>query len=184
MRYNVLARRTINPNIAGASAMLERRQRERRSWVRQPRFPLFDRANKLVSLERRAQPERRINSFLSKWRQSQALLNGGFPRVVLHIQHYREPVEVGDGNLFVGRHSLCDIRIGSKYTSRVHAYFQRCEDGIYLVDKSANGTYLRIDDGKRYRLRRQRLKLERTGLISLGVDISLHDEWAIRYQCV
>ena len=85
--------------------------------------------------------------------------------------------------LVIGRHPMCDITIHAQYTSRTHAYLESVEQGFYLTDVSANGTYVLTSNGRSHYLKRERLHLQGTGLISTSKTIEADKRWLIRFEC-
>ena len=82
----------------------------------------------------------------------------------------------------IGRNNRCDLRIGSKYASRIHAYIEDREDGFYLVDMSSHGTYVNSNKWGPSHLKTADMLLEGSGTISLGVEISSDDSALLHYK--
>src|SRR3989440_10576218 len=74
--------------------------------------------------------------------------------------------------LTLGRDLQCDIVIGDKMASRMHARIERRRDKFVLVDQSSNGTYVTVDGEKEILVRREELVLRRRGQISFGHSAS------------
>lgn len=70
--------------------------------------------------------------------------------------------------LFFGRGDACDIVVPSSLASRQHAGVEMRFGKCYIVDQSANGTYVRSDEGKITHITRQEMVLQGSGHISLG----------------
>ena len=70
--------------------------------------------------------------------------------------------------LSMGRDSINTITINDPRVSRLHAHIELLKDSFIIADKSTNGTYLYPDDGPMVLLRRDEIKLPKTGKISLG----------------
>lgn len=74
----------------------------------------------------------------------------------------------GHKQLFFGRGEGCDIVIPSSLASRQHAGVEMRFGKCFIVDQSANGTYVRSDDGAITHITRQEMVLRGSGQISLG----------------
>lgn len=74
--------------------------------------------------------------------------------------------------VMIGRGSTCDIVIASSLASRQHAGIEFRHGKFFIVDQSANGTYVRLADGHVEHITRQEMILRGTGLISLGQAFS------------
>jgi hypothetical protein len=75
----------------------------------------------------------------------------------------------GPGELTLGRDGACDIAVGDRKASRVHARVERRRDRFVLVDHSSNGTWVQIaGEAEVVVLRREELMLRGRGLIGLG----------------
>ncbi len=83
----------------------------------------------------------------------------------------------------IGRGSTCDLVIASTLASRQHAGIEFRLGKFFIVDQSANGTYVRGADGHVEHITRQEMILRGTGLISLGQAFSDNATDLIEY-CV
>jgi len=70
--------------------------------------------------------------------------------------------------LTLGRDLQCDVVIGDKMASRMHARIERRRDKFVLVDQSSNGTYVTVDGEKEILVRREELVLRGRGQICFG----------------
>ncbi len=70
--------------------------------------------------------------------------------------------------LFFGRSESCDIVIYSSLASRQHAGIEMRFGKFFVVDQSANGTYVRSSDGSIKHISRQEVLLQGAGEISPG----------------
>ncbi|HEY3179034.1 MAG TPA: adenylate/guanylate cyclase domain-containing protein [Casimicrobiaceae bacterium] len=70
--------------------------------------------------------------------------------------------------LTLGRDLQCDVVIGDRMASRMHARIERRRDKFVLVDQSSNGTYVTVDGEKEILVRREELVLRGRGQISFG----------------
>src|SRR5439155_2842797 len=72
------------------------------------------------------------------------------------------------GALTLGRDLQCDMVIGDRMASRMHARIERRRDKFVLVDQSSNGTYVTVDGEEEILVRREGLVLRGRGQISFG----------------
>src|SRR5947199_214490 len=72
------------------------------------------------------------------------------------------------GALTLGRDLQCDMVIGDRMASRMHARIERRRDKFVLVDQSSNGTYVTVDGEKEILVRREELVLRGRGQICFG----------------
>ena len=70
--------------------------------------------------------------------------------------------------LTLGRDLQCDVVIGDKMASRMHARIERRRDKFVLVDQSSNGTYVTVEGEREILVRREELVLRGRGEISFG----------------
>lgn len=86
--------------------------------------------------------------------------------------------------IFLGRSTRCDLRVGGKHVSRIHAVVEARKDGFYLIDKSINGTFVMKDGSSGQEIPPSgEAKLTGSGLISLGSQVDLTSKHLIRYRC-
>lgn len=104
-------------------------------------------------------------------------------RIVLRICDIEHVIDYRT-ETFVGRHPLCDIRIRSEYTSRVHARFVFREDGFHLVDVSKNGTFVKTSDGDIFHLKNNaHFPMAHSGFIGFGTPCAKAGDWIAHYSC-
>jgi class 3 adenylate cyclase len=72
--------------------------------------------------------------------------------------------------LLLGRDSHCDIVVGEKTASRLHARIERRGVQYVLIDESTNGTYVQIEGDREVLLRRDRVMLRGRGKIAFGTS--------------
>ena len=84
--------------------------------------------------------------------------------------------------LFFGRGDSCDVVIPSTYASRQHAGVEMRFGKCFIVDQSANGTYVRSDEGDVTHITRQEMVLRGSGHISLGQPFSENPAEVIQFS--
>lgn len=82
----------------------------------------------------------------------------------------------------IGRGSNCDLVIASTLASRQHAGIEFRLGKFFIVDQSANGTWVRTADGHVEHITRQEMILRGAGLISLGQAFSEASTELIEYS--
>jgi len=90
----------------------------------------------------------------------------------------------GPGELTLGRDGTCDIAVGDRKASRLHARVERRRDRFVLIDQSSNGTWVQVaGEPEVVVLRREELMLRARGLIGLGHS-PLDDQGApVQFVC-
>jgi adenylate cyclase len=84
----------------------------------------------------------------------------------------------------IGRGERCDLIVDRELVSRSHAVIEFRQGKFILADRSTNGTYLLLDNGSRFFVRREEFTLHDGGLICLGQAVTDNNPDVIRYQCV
>lgn len=82
----------------------------------------------------------------------------------------------------IGRDAGCQIMLGDRKASRVHARIERRRDKYVLVDQSTNGTYVTFDGEAEIGLRREELILRGRGRIVFGHSIVESDEDVVTFH--
>jgi len=85
--------------------------------------------------------------------------------------------------LSLGRDPLCDVVMDGDYVSRTHARIRFERGKFVLEDCSTNGTHVRTNDGNVVFLRREKLPLWGSGVISLGKPLSESGTQLIHFRC-
>jgi adenylate cyclase len=95
-------------------------------------------------------------------------------------------IELGEsqGALTLGRDLQCDVVIGDRMASRMHARIERRRDKFVLIDQSSNGTYVTVDGEKAILVRREELVLRGRGQISFGHAPQAGDSDVLVYSCI
>jgi len=88
------------------------------------------------------------------------------------------------GALTLGRDLQCDVVIGDRMASRMHARIERRRDKFVLVDQSSNGTYVTVDGEKEILVRREELVLRGRGQISFGHAAQPGNTEVLTFSCI
>lgn len=89
-------------------------------------------------------------------------------RLEVRYQSQRHVVDAQHPVLMLGRAPGNDVVLVSQHASRQHARIEWREDGYYLVDSSANGTWLSHGAGEPQKLLHQTVRLEQSGVFGCG----------------
>jgi adenylate cyclase len=84
--------------------------------------------------------------------------------------------------LVLGRDATCDIVVGEKTASRLHARIERRGVQYTLIDESTNGTYVEIEGDREVLLRRDRVMLRGRGRIAFGTSTAEATE-LLQFEC-
>lgn len=114
----------------------------------------------------------------------EALMNLLFAR--LFLEYRGKSIElVPDHQVFkIGRGSGNNLVVSREQVSRSHATIEFRQGKFILVDQSANGTHILLDNGACIFLRREEFTLHDRGTIFLGPIISNQDPDAIHYSVI
>ena len=102
----------------------------------------------------------------------------------LFLRHKDREV-VLDGNkpsLKIGRQLDCDIVLSSTSSSRLHGTIERRLDRFVYVDRSANGTFVTLEDQIEFFVHHKELLLFGHGQLSLGTPSWVKGAEVIRFQ--
>lgn len=104
--------------------------------------------------------------------------------VALELSHGVRKIVLDADNtrVVIGRDAGCQIMLGDRKASRVHARIERRRDKFVLVDQSTNGTYVTFDGEAEISLRREELILRSRGRIVFGHGIDESDEDLVVFQ--
>lgn len=90
----------------------------------------------------------------------------------------------GPGELTLGRDGGCDVTVGDRKASRLHARVERRRDKFVLVDQSSNGTWVQFaGEAEMVVLRREELMLRASGLIGLGHSPTDGQAAPVKFSC-
>ncbi len=104
--------------------------------------------------------------------------------VTLDLSHgvKQTVLDTVNSRIVIGRDAGCQIMLGDRKASRVHARIERRRDKFVLVDQSTNGTYVTFDGEAEIGLRREELILRGRGRIVFGHGIDESDEDVVVFQ--
>lgn len=74
--------------------------------------------------------------------------------------------------LLIGRDESCALKIERPFVSRIHARIVCNGQDFSLVDESANGTFVRLEDERVVYLHRKRVRLWGSGYLSFGEPLT------------
>jgi adenylate cyclase len=90
----------------------------------------------------------------------------------------------GPGELTFGRDGACDVTVGDRKASRLHARVERRREKFVLIDQSSNGTWVQFaGEPDVVVLRREELMLRASGLIGLGHNPTDGQGAPVRFNC-
>jgi adenylate cyclase len=90
----------------------------------------------------------------------------------------------GPGELTFGRDATCDVVVGDRKASRLHARVERRRDKFVLIDHSSNGTWVQIaGEAEVVVLRREELMLRGSGQIGIGHSPTDGDGTPVTFSC-
>ena len=101
--------------------------------------------------------------------------------IKLNFQGKEVEVNENASSVTMGRGAQNTILIADVMVSRLHAVVEYRKGKFFLIDKSANGTYVLTDEGQKLFLRRDEMPLEGKGVIGLGREVASGDPAAIEY---
>jgi class 3 adenylate cyclase len=90
----------------------------------------------------------------------------------------------GPGELTFGRDGTCDVVVGDRKASRLHARVERRRDKFVLIDHSSNGTWVQVaGEAEEVVLRREELMLRGSGLIGIGHSPTDGEGTPVTFSC-
>ncbi len=107
-----------------------------------------------------------------------------FAKLVLGYRGQDIELAVNTQPFTLGRDERSKLKVDRELVSRSHAYIECRQGRFVLVDRSTNGTYILLENGSRFFVRREEFTLHDRGFICLGQAITEHNPDIIRYQCV
>ncbi|MFO7642729.1 MAG: adenylate/guanylate cyclase domain-containing protein [Candidatus Competibacteraceae bacterium] len=107
-----------------------------------------------------------------------------YSRLILEYRGKRVELLPSAQAFTMGRGDRSSLMVDRELVSRSHADIQFRQGKFVLADHSTNGTYLLLDNGARFFVRREDIALHDHGVISLGQVVLDNNPDLIRYQCV
>jgi adenylate cyclase len=115
--------------------------------------------------------------------QQEELRNLLFGRLILEYRGGKIEVEPASQVFTIGRGEKNHLVVDRELVSRSHADIEFRQGKFILVDHSTNGTYLLLENGSRFFVRREEFTLQDRGSICLGQAVSDQNPDIIRYAC-
>jgi hypothetical protein len=84
--------------------------------------------------------------------------------------------------LSIGRAASNDVVIERKWISREHARLHVREGKVQLSDRSSSGTYVSVDQGYEFLIKRETVLLTGSGTICPGIRPELPEAEIIHYE--
>lgn len=107
-----------------------------------------------------------------------------FARLVLEYRGRKLELAPSAQAFTMGRDERSSLIVDRELVSRSHADIEFRQGKFILVDHSTNGTYLLLENGARFFVRREEFTLHDRGIICLGKAVANDNPDLIRYQCV
>ncbi len=107
-----------------------------------------------------------------------------FMRLVLNYRGHSMELSPSTHPFTIGRGERCELIVDRELVSRSHAVIEFRQGKFILADRSTNGTYLLLDNGSRFFVRREEFTLHDSGIICLGQAVTDNNPDVIHYQCV
>jgi len=103
----------------------------------------------------------------------------------LHLRHGTQEWTITTDRTVVslGRDPQCDVVLEGDFVSRTHARIRLQRGKFVLEDCSTNGTHVRTNDGNIVFLRREKLPLWGSGVVSLGKPLSESGTQLVHFRC-
>ncbi len=116
--------------------------------------------------------------------QQEELRNLLFGRLILEYRGARIEVDPASQLFALGRGDKNHLVVDRELVSRSHADIEFRQGKFILVDHSTNGTYLLLENGSRFFVRREEFTLQDRGIICLGQAVADDNPDLIRFQCL
>ena len=107
-----------------------------------------------------------------------------FARLVLDYRGKKRELAPTAQAFTLGRGERSSLLVDRELVSRSHADIEFRQGKFILIDHSTNGTYLLLENGARFFVRREEFTLHDRGIICLGQAVAEDNPDLIRYQCV
>lgn len=106
-----------------------------------------------------------------------------FARLVLSYRDLTMELTADARAFTMGRGERNRLIVDRELVSRSHADIEFRQNKFVLIDHSTNGTYLLLENGARFLVRREEFTLHERRIICLGQPVLNEDPDLIRYQC-
>lgn len=107
-----------------------------------------------------------------------------FARLTLEYRGRKLELAPSAQTFTIGRDERSSLVVDRELVSRSHADIEFRQGKFVLVDHSTNGTYLLLENGARFFVRREEFTLHDRGIICLGKAVADNNPDLIRYQCI
>jgi hypothetical protein len=91
-------------------------------------------------------------------------------------------MDMGRETLTLGRDDKNDLVIAEDNVSRSHAVIERAGKDFFLVDRSTNGTFVKVSGKQGFLLKKNKYRLAGTGAIGLGRIVELDSSFALKFR--
>lgn len=107
------------------------------------------------------------------------------PSIQLVLRHRDQEIRLDHDHpsVSLGRSKPCEIIVNSERASRQHAHVEYRRGKFFIIDKSTNGTYVRVGNEEQVFLRREQMLLKGQGMISLGIAIEKTPTEIVHFAC-
>lgn len=116
--------------------------------------------------------------------RQEELRNLLFARLALEYRGKKLELAPTSQSFTIGRGERSSLVVDRELVSRSHADIEFRQGKFILVDHSTNGTYLLLENGARFFVRREEFTLHDRGIICLGQAVADDNPDLIRYQCI
>ena len=121
---------------------------------------------------------------MASGQHQEELRNLLFARLLLEYRGKALELAPAAQTFTMGRGERSSLVVDRELVSRSHADIEFRQGKFILVDHSTNGTYLLLENGARFFVRREEFNLHDRGIICLGQAVVEDNPDLIRYQCV
>ncbi len=111
------------------------------------------------------------------------LRNQLYARLILDYRDQNIPITPSTQVFTIGRGLKNNLVVERELVSRSHATIEFRQGKFILKDNSTNGTYLLLENGARFFVRREEFTLHERGVICLGQAAFEDNPDVIRYEC-
>ena len=111
------------------------------------------------------------------------LRNQLYARLILDYRDQNIPITPSTQVFTIGRGLKNNLVVERELVSRSHAAIEFRQGKFILKDNSTNGTYLLLENGARFFVRREEFTLHERGVICLGQAAFEQNPDVIRYEC-